>query len=217
MWLDAKATSIGGLVIRKILTVVVLQVATFSSLVGLYFTIIPIDQPRPNWHWMVLGASAIASLFLTAYEIRDHIKATPKTFRSQKKINRYMCRWVSSGGRVAIFSRDMSWANEEAVKSILLTKAANNELTVCLEKEIPLTNELKEKGARIVTYGGLGHVPRSRFTIVDFDKEGARVAVGAHLDGRHAIEEFRSGDHPFFAVAEDLVKLLLKAHERGVS
>jgi hypothetical protein len=67
---------------------------------------------------------------------------------------------------------------------------------------------LKQRGARIHTYQRLRHVPRSRFTIVDYGLEGARVAVGAKLGGRHVIQEFQSGSHPFFAVAEDLVKFL---------
>lgn len=108
-----------------------------------------------------------------------------------------------------IFSRDMSWTDEKAIRQVLMEKAGRNELTVFLEHPIPLTDELRRQGAQIVTYGALGHVPRSRFTIVDFGREGARVAVGVKVGNDHVIQEFRSGDHPFFAVAEDLVKLLL--------
>ena len=202
--------------IRKILTIIVLQVATYVSFIGLYFTVLPIGTAVPSWHWVLLGATSVLFIWLIAHEISDHVARSPKTFKSQDKINRYMCRWVSSGGRVAIFSRDMSWANEDGVKRILSGKAKKNELTICLEKDTSLTDELKSQGATIVTYGNLNHVPKARFTIVDFDKEGARVAVGVYLDGKHTIQEFRSGDHPFFAVAEDLVKLLLKAQARGV-
>ncbi len=108
-----------------------------------------------------------------------------------------------------IFSRDMSWTHDEAIRQVLMEKAGRNELIVCLEHPIRLTDELRRQGAQIVTYGALGHVPRSRFTIVDFGREGARVAVGVKVGNEHVIQEFRSGDHPFFAVAEDLVKLLL--------
>jgi hypothetical protein len=122
-----------------------------------------------------------------------------------------MCRWVSQPGRVVIFSRDMSWARADSVRNVLVGKADRGELTVCLEHEVQLTNELHNHGANIVTYGHIGHVPRSRFTIVGFEREGARVAVGVADNGRHVIQEFQSGAHPFFAVAEDLVKLLIAA------
>lgn len=126
-----------------------------------------------------------------------------------------MLRWISSGGRVVIFSRDMSWAHDEAVCSVLKDKAARNELTVCLERSIKLTDELRNCGATIITYGHLNHIPRSRFTIVDFGREGARVAVGVHQNGRHVIQEYRDGLDPFFAVAEDLVRLLIAADAGG--
>ncbi len=103
------------------------------------------------------------------------------------------------------------------VQDVLSEKAKRNELTICLEKEIPLTEDLKSKGAKIITYNKLGHTPRSRFTIVDFEKEGARVAVGVHEHGKQVIQEFRSGEHPFFAVSEDMVKFLLKANANGIS
>ena len=115
-----------------------------------------------------------------------------------------------------IFSRDMSWADDEATRQILLEKAERNELTVCVERSIPLTDELRQSGARIVTYESLGHVPRSRFTIVDFDRDGARVAVGVRVQDKHVIQEFRSGHHPFFAVAEDLVKFLIASNHEMI-
>ena len=115
-----------------------------------------------------------------------------------------------------IFSRDMSWAGDAPTRQILLEKAGRNELTVFVEHSIPLTEDLRQSGAQIVTYEALGHVPRSRFTIVNFDRDGARVAVGTQVRNKHVIQEFRSGYHPYFSVTEDLVKFLLASnHERA--
>jgi hypothetical protein len=203
--------------ILKIISTIFLQAATYASLIGLYFTIIPLGQPRAEWHWIIIILSTFAALALTWREIRDIIREGPKTYKSKEKINRYMCRWVSSGGRVVIFSRDLSWAGEEEVRDVLARKAERGDLTVCIENDIQLTSYLKTRGARIVTYGGLGFVPKSRFTIIDFEKEGARVAVGVHENGSHIIQEFRSGAHPFFAVAEDMVRFMMKVEENGIS
>jgi hypothetical protein len=120
-----------------------------------------------------------------------------------------MRKWVSSGGRVVIFSRDMTWADEPATRNLLRDKARRNELTVCLEHAISLTDELKQDGATIITYGELVHVPQSRFTIVDFGREGARVAVGVRNGNVHIIQEFQSGIDPLFALADDMVKFLM--------
>jgi hypothetical protein len=195
----------------KLTTILVVHVASFASILGLYFTLTPLSVPRPDWHWLILGAAIFGAVALAVYAIVEFFRSEPKKYRSQKKINSFMCRWVSSGGRVVIFSRDMSWAREDQVRKILLEKAERGELTIFLEHTIELTDELRERGATIVTYQSLGHTPRARFTIVGYGREGARVAVGVQENGYHVIQEYRNGFHPFFAVAEDLVRFLIAA------
>lgn len=193
----------------KLVAIASIQIAIYASILSLYFTLQPLGTDRPWWHWLLVAFAIIACFLLILREIVAHMRSVPKTYRSPRKINLYMRKWVSSGGRVVIFSRDMSWTDDEATRQVLREKAGRNELTICLEHPIRFTNELRQQGAQIVTYGALGHVPLSRFTIVDFGREGARVAVGVKVGNDLVIQEFRSGDHPFFAVAEDLVKLLL--------
>lgn len=192
----------------KFLTVATVHAASYASILGLYFTLVPLDHQRPNWHWILLGASILATVVLILNEFLEYRRFAPKTYKSQGKIDSFMCKWVSGGGRVAIFSRDMSWARVDPIRAILRKKAEQNELIVCLEHPNELTIELEALGAEIVTYQNLNHIPRSRFTIVDYGREGARVAVGVHENSGHVIQEFRSGHHPFYAVAEDLVKFL---------
>lgn len=198
---------------HKLIGIVVLQVASCASILGLYFSLYPLGSNRPSWHWALVVTPAVITLFLAVREITDYYKSRPKIFRSKNEINNYMQNWITSAGRVVIFSRDMSWAQEQSTVDILLSKARQNELTVCIEHDIPLTNDLRRAGAKIIKYGALNHVPKSRFTIVDYEREGARVAVGASIMGHHVIEEFQSGQHPFFAVAEDLVKILSAYNE----
>lgn len=193
----------------SLITTLVAQTASCASILGLYFTLQPPSGERPLWHWLVIALSIGAAMFVAFREITAHLSAGPRTYRSTAKINSYMRKWVASAGRVVIFSRDMSWAHEPATRSLLREKAQRNELTVCLEHPISLTDELQREGAAIIAYGYLAHVPRSRFTIVDFGREGARVAVGVKDGNAHVIQEFKSGSHPFFAVAEDLVEFLI--------
>jgi hypothetical protein len=192
----------------KLVTTAIVHIASYASILGLYFTLVPLDHPRPHWHWVLLGASILATIGLILNEFLDYRRSAPKIYTSRKKITAYMRKWVSGGGRVAIFSRDMSWAKADPIRTILREKAARDELMICLEHPIELTDELKELGAQIVTYQDLKHIPRSRFTIIDFGRDGARVAVGVQEQNGHVIQEFRSGHHPFFAVAEDLVRFL---------
>lgn len=197
----------------KILGMVVLQLSTLGSFIGLYLTVYPSPHERPWWHWALLIFTSLVTLFLVFAEVRSYLRNAPKSYKTNEKINAYMRRWISSGGRAVIFSRDMSWAQDRTTKDILIQKAHNGELTLCVEHSLPIIEELRAAGAAVINYGGL-HVPRSRFTIVDFEKEGARVAVGAKQNGVHVIQEYRNGEHPFFGVAEDLVKILAAMESR---
>src|SRR3989442_5630503 len=118
-----------------------------------------------------------------------------------------MHRWIRRGGRVAVWTRDMSWANTEATRQLLLRKAADGELIICLPQDTDLTRELKSSGAEVSTYSALGSEPASRFTIVHFGQEGSSVAVGHRKGNYHVIDEFSAEEHPAFYLAPDLVRL----------
>ncbi|MGE0282537.1 MAG: hypothetical protein AB7P20_18265 [Rhizobiaceae bacterium] len=195
----------------KTLGLALTQVASFCSVLGVYLTITPANDARPWWHWIVIALGVTLTAFIVFLEIREQKRHGTKTFKSKTKINKYMYDWVSNSGRALIFSRDMSWVNDE-IMQLLLTKARHKELTICLEHPIEISDRLKNEGATIITYGNLGHVPRSRFTIVDFERDGARVAVGVGTRRGHLIQEFDMGAHPYFAVAEDLVKFLINGN-----
>ena len=202
--------------VRTIGTVFV-HLASFISILGFYFTLHPISSGQPAWHIVALTVVGLIYLLFAASELYAYFKNRPKRFSLDKphKIKKYMQKWIQRGGQTVIFTRDMSWADEEQILSTLNEKANRNELTVCIQNEIPLALTLKQRGANVVPYSELGHVPRSRFTIIDFEKDGARVAVGGAVNNKHVIQEFRNGEHPFFAVAEDLAKILIAYKRRA--
>lgn len=189
--------------------IVLVQLASLASLVGLYLTVVPWSADRPGWHWGILAVAIVLSAIACLSEINDYMKSRPRKYSSSTNIARYMKNWVSSNGRTVIFSRDLSWVGSGKILEVLCNKSIRKELTVFLEHETELSNKLALHGANVITYGHLGHVPRSRFTIIGYERDGARVAVGAQSpDGKHQIQEFQMGTHPCYALAEDLVKLL---------
>ncbi|MBX9829802.1 MAG: hypothetical protein K2Y27_33025 [Xanthobacteraceae bacterium] len=199
----------------KVLSVIVGYLVGYATVLGLYFSL-PAPRPTDWWHIALLTLLGVGFLGLAIWEAWSHLRSSPKKIRleDKAKINRYMRDWIASGGRTVVFTRDMSWVSEGDTKSMLLEKAKRHELTICVEKMIPVAEELGCAGANVVMYGELGHVPRSRYTIVDFERDGARVAVGGVIGRHHIIQEFRIGEHPFFAVAEDLAKILIAFQRR---
>ena len=176
-------------------TKLLILISSYASIFGLYFTITPWSGEKSVGHWIVLGIAAVTSVLHLCQTGFEHFKERPKSFRKPKDIQNYMVQWLSSGGRSVIFSRDLSWAQngEEAV--LLQDKARRNELTICVEASSSYAKKLKELGARVVVYGCNGFVPKSRFTIVDFGRIGARVAIAVKDGETHNIQEFKS-DHP---------------------
>jgi hypothetical protein len=68
-------------------------------------------------------------------------------------------------GRVAIWTRDMSWAQNADTRRLLRDKAVRGELILCLPEENELARELAVAVAEVCAYGA-NHLdaPASRFT-----------------------------------------------------
>lgn len=127
-------------------------------------------------------------------------------------IRNYMLHWIGYGGRVAIWTRDMSWARDEESQNLLRLKAESKELIICLPAHTDFSSELKEKGAEIYVYGKeLLSDPAARFTIAYYGRDGSKVAVGRANADKHVIEEFSSGAHPAFQLAYELVQIAKRA------
>src|SRR5207249_10642646 len=117
---------------------------------------------------------------------------------------------ISRGGRVAIFSRDMSWVQDDEMRTLLGAKAHKNELHICLPQRIPLCDDLERQGAHIHVYPQLNYTPLSRFTIINKSRSDAHLAVGRAIEGKHLIEEFSLGEHPAFFIADDLIEVVMR-------
>ncbi len=127
-------------------------------------------------------------------------------------IKKDMHDWIEHGGRDAIWTRDMSWAQNPQTGRLLNEKARRNELILCLPELNELATELSRAGAEVCAYGAK-HLesPASRFTIAFFGRDGSRVAVGRADGDTHVIDEFSAGGHPAFYLAEDLITLVRSA------
>ena len=184
---------------------------SFASLLALVLTLEP--QAKDFGIWKI--ALLVLAIFFFLVSIALEFKTTGgKRFipiDDGTRIRDYMYQWIKNGGRVAIFSRDLTWIADSEIKNLLISKAKNDEVTICLPKETPLTEELAAEGARIHTYSQLGHIPQSRFTIANFGRGDSRVAVGHRHGNLHVIEEFSAKDHPSFYMAHDLIQLVTRA------
>ena len=185
------------------------HVGSFASLCSLLFLFRPTTAPWTVFQGMWLGLAILLLLGAVAHEVRESRASGRLSLGTDAEIRDYMFKWISRGGRVAIFSRDMSWVRDEEMMELLREKARRDELTICLPGEIFLADELRRCGARVCLYPQLRYTPQSRFTIINKDRMDSKVAVGRRIKDKHVIEEFSLGEHPVFSVANDLVEVVI--------
>ena len=162
-------------------------------------------RPGEVFVWCVLAAL----LLKICIEIRDYLHERPKTFdANDPKIEKYLCNFIESGGRTAIFTRDLSWAESGNAKATLDRKAKAGGLDLIVGRQADHITDLMQKGAAAHNYSTLGVDPRVRFTLVDFKKVGARLAIGyTESGGKHVIHEFCIRNAVMVQLATDLIEL----------
>lgn len=199
-----------GELVRKLLTLF----ASFASLVGLLIAFLPPLAELPWWAVVLLASAAFFLVLLIVLEILDHRGRRVYAKSDSDGIKRYMHDWIEHGGRVAIWTRDMSWAQNPETSKLLTNKAKRGELILCLPELNDFARQLEADGAEVCGYGERYlESPASRFTIAFFGRDGSRVAVGRAEGDVHVIDEFGAGGHPAFHLAADLVTLVRSLRE----
>ena len=182
---------------------------SLASLVGLLVPFLPSLKQLPWWAIALLVFATFSFVVLVVLEFLAHRGRRVYAKSDTDGIKKYMHDWIEHGGRVAIWTRDMSWAHNDDTRGLLREKAARRELILCLPEQNALTTELAAAGAEVCAYGANRlESPASRFTIIFFGRDGARVAVGRADGDTHVIDEFSAGSHPAFHLAEDLIALV---------
>lgn len=168
-----------------------------------------LPSPLPWWAITLLVSATFFFIVLVVLEFLAHPSRRVYAKSDTHGIRRYMHNWIRHGGRVAIWSRDLTWADDKETRRLLKEKAEQKELILCLPKHNELTEELAKAGAEVCAYGAnYRESPASRFTITFFGKSGARVAIGRPDGDTHVVEEFSADAGPVFSLAEDLIAIV---------
>jgi hypothetical protein len=187
-----------------------------ASLSGLLVAFLPSPTDLPWWAIALLLLAIFCLVVLVVLELLAARGRRVYARADTDGIRGYMHDWIKHGGRVAIWTRDMSWAHNPDTRGLLNEKAKQEELILCLPKPNELARELAAAGAEVCAYGtDLLESPASRFTISYFGRGGARVAVGRAEGDAHVIDEFDEGGHPAFYLAEDLVAFARAKEGKG--
>lgn len=178
-----------------------------ASVVGLIISLFLCVEQWSGWLIAVIATAVIFTVVLAITAFYKPDRATRRyNLNDTKGINKYLFDWIDKGGRVAIWTRDMSWVDQYEMMPMLRKKAGKNELIICLPRHIEKSRELEQYGAEVIDYGILD-THSVTFTIVNYKHAGSRVAVGRRSGDKHIIQEFSPEEHPAFHLAYDLVQL----------
>ena len=193
---------------RRSLRNVFLLFASASSVIALFVNFLPDIDEMPWWAIALISLAALLAVILAILEMIE--RPQRRVFRKEDSagILKYMHHWIKHGGRVAIWSRDMSWADNDETKKLLENKAREHELILLLPTANPRSQQLADFGAEVIYYGTTRfESPGSRFTLTQFGRDGGSVAIGRARGDTHVIDEFHASDHPAYHIAVDLVAL----------
>lgn len=162
---------------------------------------------------IILISALIVWLF---FELITFVKNMPKKFESPgSEINAYMYKLVNNNQNTAIFTRDLSWAQDIKVKDMLIAKAQKNNLVIYIPSNNAISDELQAAGAKIYTYASCGYTPKSRFTIVNFGTAHPHIAVTEYGKNTLLVREYTtSNNDPVQYVISDLLSILERANSR---
>jgi hypothetical protein len=85
-------------------------VASFASMAGLLVVFLPSPKDLPWWAVALMILAALFFVVVVVLEFLDRGGRRVYAKADAEGIKRYMHEWIEHGGRVAIWTRDMSWA-----------------------------------------------------------------------------------------------------------
>ena len=181
-----------------------------SVIVAFFNSGVELNTQGPGF-WVAAVLATCAAVLLLWLEWSDFFKVRPKRYEPKSvEIKEYMRKWLNSGGRALVLSRDLTWVGSRE-QQVLEEKAARGELEVLVERSTAASEALSAKGATVHVYSHLGFAPKSRFTIIDYEKDGARVAIGKVRNNKHLITEHHNSDDDVFVLVNDLKNAILSS------
>ena len=199
---------------------IIYALCSAASIIGLSLT-----QGVPIWGRIIIGTFGIACLVTLIYYENKANAINQRVCTSEEEIQAAMKEIITTPGKICIMSRDLSWVNGEIRDSI----KRKHDVLIFVEKETNLTKELSEHGVQIKYYGKYSFEPKTRFTIIGYNKNNPQVDIANthHTEKKkkkmtHIIYETSSGkykqDEWINSLAIDMMNLcdaLSEGEKRG--
>lgn len=188
------------------------MVGTVASILSLIFI-----KDIPLWLRIIIGIVGIGLLAILAVFLFQERQVNKIVCKSDVEIKAAMRKLIKTQGKVCIVSRDLSWV-DSSIEVIL--KKKGNSLLIFAEKESDLTKRLITNGVNVKYYGDLEYEPKTRFTVLRYNRLNPQVAISNTTNTmrkkdsfKHTIYETNPAnqlDSWINSLAIDLIELLNK-------
>ena len=189
--------------------------ASFATILGVSIAnAVGFWSGSSDWRKLFLIVVVAGTLIWGWIDFREWLQKRPKRYKSQARINVYMCNLLSRGGTAYIFAHNLTWV-DDSVREFIAGHAANRLIRLYVPSRNQITNILEQYGAQIVTYSSLNYAPEARFTLLNPHEPGSSLlAVGKGAVPYFFIEEFTDAGHArVISIARDLFAILDRLDE----
>lgn len=153
---------------------IITSIGTVASIISL--TALP---GIPLWGKIIICVIGIVSF---AFLLIDHYRGAQVNeikCKNDSEIKESMKRIIKSQGKICIMSRDLSWVDDDIKKCF---KEKGSSLLIFVQKENKDTREIASYGAEIQYYNALGWEPKTRFTVIRYNRDHPQVAIANTQD-----------------------------------
>ena len=146
----------------------------------------------PLWAHILLGLLGVISFGYLVWDDIYNSKRNEKVYYNDAEVREAMKGIIKCQGKICIMSRALSWVDDDVIR--IMTKKKNSILIFAQEPN-DITNKLKENGIQVRFYGSYGFVPKTRFTVIRYDRNNPQVAIA---NGEHNIKKQNGYKHVIY-------------------
>ena len=151
------------------MTQIISAIATTASIVSLAFS----DMIPRNIRLVILFVGLASFIYLIFVEIQKN-STNERICTSQSEVNSAMKDIIKSQGKICIMSRDLSWVTDDIAHCL---EEKKDSILIFAQSQNATTQKLSQKGIKVKYYAHLGFEPKTRFTIIRYNRTNPQVAI----------------------------------------
>lgn len=190
------------------------KILELISLIGSIASIVSLFWAGGEWNPGKIALAISIAVVAVAAAVGLIFNRETKICKNEKEINDFMKHWIQTDGVVKVFSRDLSWVDDDMLGII---RKKGGDLYFYVQSKNRAVEAIRQvnPGCRIYYYGDYGFEPISRYTVIHANRDTRQIAVALQekkgfKNMRHEIyiSEDSAYDKKMLGLAMDLMSCI---------